>query len=132
MNEVSVFEAIEIAWRRKFLIAALVLVATVSAYLISAAQPSVYQAETTLVFPGARPNLPVPGLDALTQAFGGRLPTLPGALDAIPSSTAVLMPLLKSRILGARVVRACSLLQEYETGSLQGATALLQQNTTIS
>src|SRR5438132_8813918 len=119
MDEVSVFEAIAIVWRRKLLILGLVLVATFSAYLISASQPSLYQAETTLVFPGLRPNLSIPGLEGLSQAMG-RLPTLSGALDVLPSSTSVLLPLLRSRTLAERVVRSCGLLGEYHTGSVQG------------
>jgi uncharacterized protein involved in exopolysaccharide biosynthesis len=131
MNEVSIFEAFEIAWRRKLLIVVVVVVAGAAGYFISAIQPSIYQAETTLVFPGLGPGSPIPGLSAFLPNIG-RLPNLPGVLDTGDVSTAFIQPLLKSRTLAERVVQRCGLRQVYETNSLQGATQMLKRNTNIS
>src|SRR5687768_7422389 len=117
MNEVSIFEALEIAWRRKLLIVAVVVIATVSAYFFSEMQPDVYLAETTIVFPSSAPSMQIPGLGSLAQALG-RMPTLPGALDGGTVSTSVIQPLLRSRALAGRVVRACGLRGVYGTGSI--------------
>jgi uncharacterized protein involved in exopolysaccharide biosynthesis len=131
MNEVSIFEAFEIAWRRKLLIVVVVAVAAAAGYFISEVQPSIYQAETTLVFPGLGPGSPIPGLSALLPSLG-RMPNLPGVLETGDVSTAFIQPLLKSRTLAERVVQRCELRQVYETDSLQGATQMLKRNTNVS
>lgn len=131
MNEVSIFEAFEIAWRRKLLIVLVVAVAGAAGYFISAVQPSIYQAETSLVFPGLGPGSPIPGLGAFFPA-AGRLPNLPGVMDTGDVSSVFIQPLLKSRTLAERVVQRCGLKQVYETNSLQGATQLLKRDTNIS
>lgn len=130
----DLYDALRLLWRRKGLIALVVVVACSSAYGVSKLLPKVYEAKTTLIFP--RQDLGGDGVlssllssPALSRFAGlAGVGGLPGDSQA---SVEVIEAMLRSRTLAERVARACDLQAVYRTASPEQTVRRLQGATTI-
>jgi polysaccharide biosynthesis transport protein len=129
----DLFDILQIVWRRKRMILAILILACGSAYAVSKLLPKAYEGRTTLIFPrsdrggGALASL----LSSAGMRGGGGLSGLGSLLGESQASADVVEAMLRSRTLATRVALACDLKRVYQTPSLEKTVRQLQDATTI-
>lgn len=131
MEEGDILDYWRMVQKRRKMIMTIFWVAVVSTGFISfMVLPRTYRAETTLIFPQAASSS-----SPLFSALSGALASFPLAGANLPSfgpdPATVYTGILKSRRVGAKMVRHFHLQKVYNTKSLGGAMAILRRNTTI-
>jgi succinoglycan biosynthesis transport protein ExoP len=129
----DLFDALQIVWRRKAMILAVLFLSCGGAFVASKLLPKAYEGRVTLIFPhsenggGTLASL----LSSAGLHGGGNLPGLGGLLGDSQASAEVVDAMLRSRTLATRVAIACDLKRVYKTASLEKTVRRLQDATSI-
>ncbi len=125
---IDVVECWLVIWRYKWLILALWLVTSVTAYVVTLRMPKTYESTVTLLAPREG------GSSMLSSvAASGLLQQLPGlSVPSLTPSRDIIMGILRSRRVAAALVRTFGLQQRYQTQFFEDAIDRLQKATDVS
>jgi uncharacterized protein involved in exopolysaccharide biosynthesis len=130
-DAVPVVNFLAVLWRRRLLVAAVILVAVVGTGIWAVTTPKIYESTATLVAPKESTGT---GMFGGLVVASGLLQQVPGLLSmpSLTSNRDLLVSVLKSRTMAQLVLEKFGLQARYRERYQEDAVKDLQRNTTVS
>jgi len=127
-DEFSLAELARAVWRRKGLVALIIIASILVSGVITRLLPKIFRAETSVFFPEPREAF----LSAAVGAFGQSLPAALAGLGRGTGASALCKAIAESYSVRAEIVREYDLQDRFEADSFQDATAKLLSATWVT